>query len=269
VIPITVTFSEPVTVDTTGGTPALALNSKGTNASATATYNSISADGLTLTFNYTVAAGDATSDLDYTSTKALALNGGTIVDTAVPITATLTLPATGTDGLAAQKIVIATGPEMAVNQVAASPDVPALTRAELQPIVQQAIASWVNAGLNASGVARLTQAQFVISDLGGAQLGETDGNVVYLDTNAAGHGWFVDPTPASNEEFAAVAGSHALQAVDPRAVDKIDLLTVVEHELGHIAGLSDSNALPEDIMNSVLGVGVRRGVSAVDAAIRS
>ena len=72
VIPITVTFSEPVTVDTTGGTPALALNSKGTNASATATYNSISADGLTLTFNYTVAAGDATSDLDYTSTTALA-----------------------------------------------------------------------------------------------------------------------------------------------------------------------------------------------------
>ena len=49
-----------------------------------------------------------------------------------------------------------------------------------------------------------------------------------------------------------------LQAVDPRAVDRIDLLTVVEHELGHIAGLDDLDALADDLMSGVLGVGVRR-----------
>jgi hypothetical protein len=267
VIPITVTFSAPVTVSTTGGAPTLALNSKGTNAIATATYNSISADGLTLTFNYTVTAGDASSDLDYTSTTALALNNGTIVDTAVPATAaTLTLPAPGStnDGLAAQQIVV--GPEMAVNQVTPAANVTALTQAQLQPIVEQAIANWAKAGLNASALAKLEQAQFVISDLPGSYLGETAGTHVSLDANAAGHGWFVDPTPASDAEFAAVAGSHALQAVNANAVDKIDLLTVVEHELGHVAGLSDNN-VPDDVMDGVLGVGVRRDVSAVDAAL--
>ena len=100
---ITVTFSEAVTVDTTGGTPTLALNSGG---SAFASYTSGSG-GSTLTFTYTVGAADSTSALDYTSTGALALNGGTIVDTAAPTTnADLTLPATGTDGLATLGIVI-------------------------------------------------------------------------------------------------------------------------------------------------------------------
>jgi hypothetical protein len=45
------------------------------------------------------------------------------------------------------------------------------------------------------------------------------------------------------------------------------MLTVVEHELGHIAGLTDANALTDDIMSGVLGVGVRRNVSHVDAAL--
>jgi len=57
--------------------------------------------------------------------------------------------------------------------------------------------------------------------------------------------------------------------VDPRALDHIDLLTVVEHELGHIAGLSDSDALPNDIMDGVLGVGVRRIASHADAVLAS
>ena len=111
IIPITVTFGTAVTVT---GTPTLDLNSKGTNTSAKATYASTSADGLTLTFNYAVAAGDSTASgqfLDYTSTSALALSGGTIVNKAAPtINATLTLPATGTDGLAAQQIVISAAP---------------------------------------------------------------------------------------------------------------------------------------------------------------
>ena len=77
---------------------------------AVASYTSTSGDGLTLTFDYPVAAGDSTPTgefLDYTSTTALALSGGTIVDKIVPATnATLTLPTPGsaTDGLAALSI---------------------------------------------------------------------------------------------------------------------------------------------------------------------
>jgi hypothetical protein len=88
VITITVTFSNPVTVT---GTPQLALNSGGT-----ASYSSGSG-GSTLTFSYTVAAGQNSPKLDYTSTSALALNGGTIND-GTGNAANLTLPAPGSAG---------------------------------------------------------------------------------------------------------------------------------------------------------------------------
>ncbi len=68
-ITITVGFSEAVTVT---GTPQLALNSGGT-----ANFSSGSGTS-TLTFTYLVAAGQNSSHLDYTSTTALTLNGGTI-----------------------------------------------------------------------------------------------------------------------------------------------------------------------------------------------
>jgi hypothetical protein len=67
----------------------------------------------------------------------------------------------------------------------------------------------------------------------------------------------VDSTPGFDEEFS-LSGSHRLQALDPRAVDKIDLLTVVEHEMGHIAGLDDLDALAKNLMSGVLGVGIRK-----------
>ena len=99
-IPITVTFSEPVTVT---GTPQLALNA---SSGAVATYTSGSGTA-TLTFTYTVAAGDSATDLDYAATTALTLNSGSIQDAAGNV-AVLTLPATGTDGLATQNIIIDT-----------------------------------------------------------------------------------------------------------------------------------------------------------------
>jgi hypothetical protein len=98
----------------------------------------------------------------------------------------------------------------------------------------------------------------VIGDLPGSYLGEAKGNTVYIDASAAGYGWFVDPTPAADEEFAASAGKQPSRAIDPRAVDQIDLLTVVEHELGHVAGFADLDALADTLMSGVLGVGVRR-----------
>ena len=89
VIGITVTFSESVTVT---GTPQLTLETGTTDAVVNYTSGS---PGLTLTFNYTVASGDTSADLDYASTTALALNGGTIKDTALN-NATLTLVAPST-----------------------------------------------------------------------------------------------------------------------------------------------------------------------------
>ncbi len=117
VIPISVTFSEIVTVT---GTPTLALNT-----GANATYASGSGTN-TLTFNYTVAAGQNTADLDYNSTTALALSGGTIQD-AVTNNATLTLPTPGAaNSLGANKnlIIDTVAPTVSLSSAA-----PAITNA--------------------------------------------------------------------------------------------------------------------------------------------
>jgi hypothetical protein len=87
-IPVTITFSAAVNVT---GSPQLALNSGGT-----ATYTSGSGTS-TLTFSYTVSAGQNSSKLDASSTTALSLNGGTITDAASQA-ATLALPAPGATG---------------------------------------------------------------------------------------------------------------------------------------------------------------------------
>jgi hypothetical protein len=55
-----------------------------------------------------------------------------------------------------------------------------------------------------------------------------------------------------------LAGGKSLGAVDSRAVDQIDLLSVVEHELGHVLGLGDLDALADSLMSGTLGTGVRR-----------
>ncbi|SVB64409.1 uncharacterized protein METZ01_LOCUS217263, partial [marine metagenome] len=97
VIAITVTFSEAVTVT---GTPQLTLDTD-----AIVDYASGSGS-TTLTFTYTVAAGHTSSDLDYASTSALALNSGTIND-AAGNAATLTLASPGaTNSLGANKALI-------------------------------------------------------------------------------------------------------------------------------------------------------------------
>ncbi len=96
-VTITVGFNKNVVVT---GTPQLALNSGGT-----ASYSSGSATS-TLSFTYTVAAGQNSADLDYTSTAALSLNGGTIKNTST-LNANLTLPAPGAAGsLGANKNIV-------------------------------------------------------------------------------------------------------------------------------------------------------------------
>jgi hypothetical protein len=100
VIAITVSFNELVTIM---GTPQLELETGSSDRKAN--YSSGSGSS-TLTFNYTVQAGDVSADLDYTGTSALSLNGGTIID-AVGNFATLTLASPGaTNSLGANKALV-------------------------------------------------------------------------------------------------------------------------------------------------------------------
>ncbi|WP_162059512.1 DUF4347 domain-containing protein [Undibacterium sp. KW1] len=88
VIPVTITFNETVNVT---GTPQLTLET----GTIDRVINYVSGSGTnTITFNYTVQVGDVSADLDYQSSTALRLNGGTIKDS-LGNNATLTLAAPG------------------------------------------------------------------------------------------------------------------------------------------------------------------------------
>lgn len=133
-----------------------------------------------------------------------------------------------------------------------------LTGSQVQAVVNAAIERLIDAGLSASDAAKLADVHVTIADLAGSRLGESRGNDIVLDIDAAGHGWFADSTPYADEEFHASSNSKHLDAIDANAVDRIDLLTVVEHELGHVAGLDDLDSLADSLMSDSLKSGVRR-----------
>jgi large repetitive protein len=137
------------------------------------------------------------------------------------------------------------------------------TSADLQAIRQEAIARWAAAGLDTARQDQMAAAAIIVADLGGSQLGQFQGGQIQVDVDAAGHRWFIDSTPATDDEFTS--------PVQPGVADRMDLLTVVAHELGHAVGLDDVMPPSTDVMTMSLGTGLRRmptaaGVDAVFAA---
>ncbi len=65
--------------------------------------------------------------------------------------------------------------------------------------------------------------RFAVADLAGDMLGQAHGTTIYLDVDAAGYGWFVEPS--------LVAGAESMTGL-------VDALAVVIHEMGHVLGLS-------------------------------
>ena len=146
------------------------------------------------------------------------------------------------------------GPLLAVGGAAQSGEaVVSLTTAVLDPTVAQAAALWTATGLNATQQQSLANVTFHVADLPGALLGLASGSSITLDEDAAGYGWFVDSTPADNEEF---DGSSLIAAAGSEAADRIDLLTVVMHEMGHVLGYGHDDDL--EVLIGALAVGTRR-----------
>ena len=77
---VTLSFSEPVTVVTEGGTPTVGIGLDGTAQQAT--YASGSGTGTLAVFSYTVTADDGTVSAASLTADSLALNGATIRDAA-------------------------------------------------------------------------------------------------------------------------------------------------------------------------------------------
>ncbi len=115
-----------------------------------------------------------------------------------------------------------------------------LTQAELNKAVAAAIANWTAAGLSPDKIAQLEHATYDVADITSGWLGQSTPGHVTIDVNADGHGWYIDPTPTDNSEFGVALSSTALLTDSTTAAaGHIDLLTVVEHEMGEQLGLSD------------------------------
>jgi large repetitive protein len=101
-IGIQVVFDQ--SVDVTGGTPIISLETGATDVNVSYTSGS---GTNTLLFNYVVSSGNNSSDLDYTTTGALSLNGAGISGTTGGLAAALTLPSPGASGsLGANKALV-------------------------------------------------------------------------------------------------------------------------------------------------------------------
>jgi hypothetical protein len=130
----------------------------------------------------------------------------------------------------------------------------ALSNAELQAELQAGVAAVLGrlqaAGVDPTLVQRLAAAQYQVGALPAGVLGQTYPavNTVLLSPDAAGLGWFIDPTPLSDEEF-----SGRLAPPGSAAAGHEDLLTVLAHEMGHLAGLPEGTGL----MAETLPAGVR------------
>ena len=137
-----------------------------------------------------------------------------------------------------------------------------LTEEALTAIVDAAITRWGEAGITAEDMSRLETVEFRIDDLG-HELGRARSELVLIDDDGAGYGWFIDTTPHDDREF----DDRGRAFHESSACGRSDLLTVVMHELGHVLGLEhmDEDQDPDGFMRETLDISTRRLPLSTDA----
>jgi uncharacterized repeat protein (TIGR01451 family) len=154
-------------------------------------------------------------------------------------TCTLVLPNTATvqaDGIApitSNQVIITVvdGHALLANSIGSGVATGGLTAQQLQPIVAQAIDQWRAEGVDSQTLSNLANVKVHIGNLPGAELGFASAGAIWIDQTAAGWGWSTDSAPG-----------------------RMDLLTVVTHELGHELGFEHS---AKGVMEAGLTAGTR------------
>ncbi|MEQ8633717.1 MAG: hypothetical protein RIC33_02590, partial [Gimesia maris] len=129
-----------------------------------------------------------------------------------------------------------------------------LTQAEADQVLEEAIER-ASEKLTPEMNQALSGVEVKVVDLSGGTLGRAVPGTIYLDVNAAGYGWFVDSTPFDHSEFAVDSQLSLIALPESAAAGRIDLWTVILHELGHLAGYEHE---AEGFMEETLAPGVRK-----------
>ena len=132
-----------------------------------------------------------------------------------------------------------------------------IATSDLAPIVAGARALWAEALGDADPrLAILNGVTIEVGNLPADALGVTLGRSILIDRDAAGWGWFVDPTPGDSGEFPMHLWGGALGAVPMGlASGRMDLLSTVLHEMGNAMGLPET--LNQDVSGMYLAAGIR------------
>ena len=129
----------------------------------------------------------------------------------------------------------------------------------------EAIDRWQRVGITAEQSAALQDASILITPLPAEAAGAFDGSVIYLDDDGAGHGWFVDPTPKRDEEYRIGGNARAFT----EAANRVDLLSAVMHEMGHVIGLDHDHDHDLEVMDEELLPGERTAPDVIHDRIFS
>jgi Ca2+-binding RTX toxin-like protein len=146
-------------------------------------------------------------------------------------------------------------------QAPATPVAEMLAPTGLQALKDEAIRRLAYS-VDPSQLAAMGDTALLITDLPGLELGAYREGMVLIDVNGAGHGWFVDATPRDDREFSGTGDT--LTARAGAAAGRMDLLSVLAHELAHAAGLEHGDGL----MAEALDAGARL-LPSREAAARS
>ncbi len=116
-------------------------------------------------------------------------------------------------------------------------------------------------GLSRTVVDPVRRTDIRVADLAGDRLALAGHGLIVLDRDAAGNGWYVDPTPGSDREFTPSRNERIVQArLSNTAAQHIDLLSVLSHEFAHLLGATHDT--PFDPLSMTLGPGERELIDA-------
>ncbi|QDT97284.1 Calx-beta domain-containing protein [Gimesia aquarii] len=120
--------------------------------------------------------------------------------------------------------------------------------------VLDGVVEYVSPQLTPSQNETLENIDIEIVNLTGNTLGRAVTGTIYIDVNAAGYGWFIDDTPGDHSEFEQSSHLSLIALPDSDAAGRVDLWSVIMHELGHLLGY-DHEA--EGVMQETLAPGIR------------